>query len=402
MQKKDHYSYLTLIGCSLMAAFDGFDGQVLSFAAPRIAQQWAVPISAFGIVFSLSLLGLVAGSLLLAPWADRFGRSRVVLIGTGWIGLFTAITALCTSMSQLTIVRVLTGLGLGAVIPVLITIAHESAPPGRNALWVTLMISGIPAGSSIGGLLAAWALPQWGWSKFLVCMAAACFFLAVPLIIVLRTHRAASSYDNSAPMSSAGAVTRIATLFREGNAGPTLLLWVLFVCTLLVAYGLANWLPSLLERNGMAPAGAAVAASLCHLGGLIGGIALGWLVGARGLLALLTANVVAALVMLLFGATVRAPWVVYSFSFAVGFLIIGGQVCNTAVAASLYPSHIRTTGVGWAQGIGRVGAVVGPGAVGLALTFQWSAGRLFGVGAIFPLISAITIYGLSRLKSLSR
>jgi MFS transporter, AAHS family, 4-hydroxybenzoate transporter len=392
--------YLLLVGCLLMAAFDGFDVQAIGFAAPRIATLWSVPVAEFWIVFSLGLFGLLLGGLFLAPLADRFGRRRTVLLGALWIAVSTAVTALCTSIAQLTALRLATGLGLGAVIPVLVTIAHEGAPAGRSIQWVTLMTSGFPAGGFVGGLFAAWALPLFGWSKFFIGMGVVCLLLILPLWLVLGETRL-----NPADVAGVvlmprpappGIARRIVSLFQGGNTVRTVLIWLLFIVTLLNMYSLANWLPTLLERELMLPADAARAAAIANLGGMAGGIFLGWLSNARGLGVLAVGYGLAAVLLVALGISVGQVGLVYALCFAVGFLVPGGHVCNIAVAAAVYSTEIRATGVGWAQGIGRIGAIIGPAAVGAALSSGWKNPQIFTAGAVFAVVSCIAVSRLSR------
>ncbi|MCP6002378.1 MFS transporter, partial [Klebsiella pneumoniae] len=164
---------------------DGFDTAIIGFIASDLVQEWGVEKSALGPVMSAALVGLAVGALTAGPLADRIGRKKVLIMSIVVFGGFSLLTAFATSLNQLTLLRFLTGLGLGAAMPNAATLMSEYAPERRRALLVNLMFVGFPMGSSLGGFLSAWMIPHYGWQSVLVLGGVMPLLLAVALIFLL-------------------------------------------------------------------------------------------------------------------------------------------------------------------------------------------------------------------------
>lgn len=369
------------------AAFDGFDGQVVSFLAPTLARAWHVPVSAFGPVFSLGLLGLMLGGLFLAPLADRYGRRALVVSASCGVAVTMIGAAFCYSLPVLAVWRMLTGLSLGAMMPGLVTVAYEVAPPGRRTMYVTILVSGFPAGGFVGGLLVAWGMSRFSWQALFIGMGLFAFMLALVLAAVVQTSQPVEVHRPRATP---------AALFREGRAVPTLLTWLLFLATLANVYFMASWLPALLERDGFSPREAVLAAALSNLGGAIGGLTLGWLLSRLDGRVLTYAYFVAAFAVAGLGFVGGAAPAMFMLCIASGFLIPGGHVGNNALAARRYPQAIRATGIGWAQSVGRISSVVAPALVGLGLAHDVRNRTIFLVAALMAVVGALAAAALAR------
>lgn len=381
---------MALVAYFVAAAFDGFDGQVVAFLAPSLAREWNVPVAAFGPVFSLGLLGLMIGGLFLAPLADRYGRRALVVTAACGVALTLFGSALCTSLEGLTVWRFLTGLSLGAVMPGLVTVAYEAAPPARRTLYVTILVSGFPAGGFLGGMLVAWGLTRFSWQALFTGMGLFALGLALILYLVAEARQRPDDAHPAPPRATPAA------LFREGRAVPTLLTWLLFLATLANVYFMASWLPTLLERDGFAPREAIFAAAMSNLGGAIGGLALGWLLNRFGSRVLAYAYLLAAFVVAGLGFIASLTGAMFVLSFVAGFLIPGGHVCNNAVAARRYPQAIRATGIGWAQSIGRISSVITPALVGLGLQRAVANETIFLTAAFVAAVAALAAFALIR------
>lgn len=162
------YQWMILALCFITVAMDGFDTAIIGFIASDLVQEWGVEKSALGPVMSAALVGLAVGALTAGPLADRIGRKKVLIMSIVVFGGFSLLTAFATSLNQLTLLRFLTGLGLGAAMPNAATLMSEYAPERRRALLVNLMFVGFPMGSSLGGFLSAWMIPHYGWQSVLV------------------------------------------------------------------------------------------------------------------------------------------------------------------------------------------------------------------------------------------
>lgn len=373
----------------LAAMFDGYDGQVIGFVSPAIAADWQLPKAQFGTIFSIGLIGLIIGAVVIAPMADRLGRRLVAIAGAVLVAVFTLATVLVQTPTQLAIIRMLTGIGLGTLMPILVTIAHEAATPKHKGLFVTLLVTAFPFGSFVGGLGVAWALEHGTWRDvFLVSGIVAAIFPVLFWLFLWPTPLPPKGESN-------GQRTNVVTLFRERRWMVTLLLWALFFASLFNTYMLGAWLPLLLQRGGIEAADAIRLTAGISLGGTIGGVVLGLLAGRFGGAILAVGYVVAALALVVIGFAHGALMVTMLATLIVGAMIPGGHVGNNVIAARVYPPAMNATGVGWAQGLGRVGCVVGPASVGVAVGWDVSNTVIFAGSACVALLGAAAAMGVA-------
>lgn len=386
-----------VLALSMIAAmFDGFDGQAIGFVAPAIAADWHLPKAEFGMIFSVGLFGLIVGAVLVAPLGDRLGRRAVAIAGAVMVALFTLVTALVRTPVELAVVRMLTGVGLGTLMPVLVTIAHEAAPAKLKGVFVTLLVTAFPFGSFVGGLGVAWGLQHGSWRDvFLVAGLVAALF---PILFWLFLWPAPVPKRNVTTEPR----TTVLTLFRERRWLPTTLLWTLFFASLLNTYMLGAWLPLLLERGGLDAAQAVRTTAGFGLGGTVGGIVLGLLATRFGGFVLALAYAVAAAALVAIGMADGALLATTLLAALVGAMIPGGHVGNNVIAARIYPAVMNATGVGWAQGLGRVGCVVGPAAVGLAVGRDVGNAAIFGGSACVALLGAAAAAGIALYERNAR
>ena len=416
-QKIGRYQIFLLLVCAAVMFCDGFDAQMIGYLAPSIAKEWSVPRPALGPVFSASLFGLMIGALTLGPVADKIGRRWIILVSTFVFGALTMATMFSSNVSELITLRFLTGLGLGGAMPNAIAMTAEFSPHRRRATMVMSMFIGFSIGAAVGGGVAAYLIPEYGWrSVFLtggVMPLVLLPFLYVVLpesvrfqalqgrdAAVLRRLRIAfpkadlpegTHFTLSEPSPKGIPVIH---LWRGGRALATCLIWVLFFMSLLELFFLSNWLPTVVNDLGASVSTAALLTALLQWGGVVGTFALGSAMDrlatkALGFIYLLAMVFVAAIGMV--GHSVPALAVAIFFA---GFCIVGGQNCSNATAATFYPTALRSTGVGWAFGIGRVGSIVGPMIGGALLAMHWAPKDLFLLAAIPPFIAALAGFGL--------
>lgn len=179
------YQWMILILCFLTVALDGFDTAIIGFIATSLVQDWGIEKTSLGPVMSAALVGLAVGALTAGPLADRIGRKKVLVMSLILFGGFSLLTAFATSLPMLTLLRFLTGLGLGAAMPNAATLMSEYAPERKRALLVNLMFCGFPLGSSMGGFVSAWLIPHFGWQSVMVLGGVMPLLLAVVLIVAL-------------------------------------------------------------------------------------------------------------------------------------------------------------------------------------------------------------------------
>ncbi|MBN9318672.1 MAG: MFS transporter [Caulobacterales bacterium] len=407
--------------CALVLFFDGFDVQAIGFVAPAIIKDWSLPPGELGPVFSAGLFGLMLGALLIAPLADKVGRKPIILVSAALFGVFTLATAWADSVASLLALRFLTGLGLGGCMPNAIALTSEYAPARQRAFLITMMFNGFSLGSLVGGVLAGQFIPTYGWRAVFI-VGGALPLLALPLFLfalpesarflalagkapdkvakILRKLDPRLPADVAlAPEAVSGGRMSVAELFRHGQAPRTLLLWLVFFCSLLVIYMMVNWLPTLMTSVGASIRQAVTLGIWMQVGGIVGSLVLGWIIDRKGpstalIPAYLGAAACVAGVAYLAGGGLGVLALVV---FGVGFGVIGGQTGANAVAATVYPTHVRSTGVGWALGIGRIGSIVGPAVGGVLISLQAPVKSILLLTSIPAMIAALAVIALGLL-----
>jgi len=412
--------------CALVAMADGFDTQAIGFVAPLIAQDFGVPVASFGPVFGAGLLGLTIGALLFGPAADRFGRKNIVLFCTALFGFFAFATAWATSTPTLLVLRLLTGIGLGGVMPNIITLTSEYSPARLRATMVSVMFCGFPLGAILGGFLSAQLVPIYGW-KATFYAGGIIPLLLVPILAIWLPEsirylaskdknraEAARIFKRMDPTIKIDADTRfvvneenvpgsrVVQLFTGGRAARTALLWVIFFMNLLILYFLSNWLPTVLRQAGLPIERAIVATTLLYVGGMVGGVVLAALIDRTSpYIVLGCAYLGAAVSIWLLGSAGANVTSIMTLIFLAGFCVIGAQLSINGMASASYPTTLRSTGVGWALGVGRVGSIVGPVAGGILMSANLDTPSLFLITAIPAILAASCIVLLKFVKTQS-
>lgn len=416
------FQIATIALCACVAIFDGFDAQAIAFVVPVIAKAWSLDVSLFGRTFAAGLLGLMTGALVLSAIADRVGRKPIIVFSTLIFGIGSLVTVLSGNIDQLLLYRFLTGLGLGGAMPNIIALTSEYSPKRIRAFMVTVMFCGFPIGAIVGGLVSAVIIPVYGWKPIFLAGGVLPLMLLAALQIWLpesirflaarnRTDRMMEllSRINPAVEFAPSQVRRpdvdpvkqpgVFSLFSDRRLGGTLLLWIAFFCNLLILYFLINWLPAILQRAGVPLERAIIATVLFNAGGVVGGLTISWLVDRFGARTILTSAFLGATVLV---AAIGAGWASIGTIFAVvaasGFCAMGVQFGMNAFAADYYPTALRSTGVGAALGVGRIGSIVGPLVGGILLGMKLDTDSLFRLAAVPALIAACAIFLASRTK----
>ena len=370
---------VTLCGATLF--MDGFDAQAMGYVAPALAPALHIARQALGPVFSSGLVGIMIGALLFGPVADRVGRRPVLIVCTVLFGVCSLLTARADSLAWLLVYRLLTGLGLGGAMPNAIALTAEYAPKRFRATAVTGMFCGFSIGAAAGGFVAAGLISRYGWQSVFVAGGITPLLVAVLLMALLP-----ESIEFRQSRHQAGVVVK--RLFADGRARMTVLLWIIFFMSLLDLYFLNNWLPTVIHDTGIAVERAIILTALFQVGGTAGALVLGRLIDrylSPRVLAwtYLGAGVCVALIGL---AGTSAALLACAIS-AAGFLVVGGQSAANALAAEYYPTALRSTGVGWALGIGRIGSIAGPVLGGMLVALQPATSSLFLTASVPVLLA---------------
>ncbi|MGZ7174503.1 MFS transporter [Burkholderia gladioli] len=401
---------------------DGFDVQSMGFVAPELVRDWGIARVALGSVFSASLVGMLLGSLALSVLADRIGRRPVLVASMLFAGLCMLGTAHARTLAQLLALRALSGAGVGAIMGNAMALVSEYCPARRRASTMMLVSCGFTAGAVFGGLIAVWLIPLAGWRA--VFLSGGLVSLAIGLLMaamlpesvqflvlrgarrerIARLVKGIVPHEPGALLAEAHYLVRgakpagapVAELFRAGRARATLLLWGLNFANLLNLFFLSNWLPTIVSDLGQPRAVAIAIGTLLQVGGTLGTIGMGLLIDRAGYFRVLVPGfVAAALAILLIGQPGLPLPALFAVVLLGGICIVGGQPAINALTASVYPTRIRATGIGWGLGIGRAGSIVGPVAAG---QLGGSAHAMFAASALIALASCAMTLVLARRR----
>ena len=416
---------LVLVLCGLCMIMDGFDVQAMGYVAPALIKEWGVAKPALGPVFGAGLFGIMVGSLGLSIVADKIGR-RPVLIGAAvLLSISMFATAQAKTLDHLLVLRFVAGLAMGAIIPNAMALAGEFSPLRLRVTLMMTVSSGFIIGGAVGGFISAALIPAFGWqSVFYVgalvpLVVAAVIVLAMPeslQFLVMRGKdlpKVRNWLNRIVPEAGIGAETEftlpqpgrkgmpVANLFRDGMATGTVLLWVINFMNLLCAYFLANWLPVVMNVAGHSASQAVLAGSMFWVGGIVGNLLLGWLVDRRGFGPVLSVTFfIGAIATAAIGQVAGSLAVAFLVVGVAGFCVLGAQSGLNALGPTYYPVSLRSTGTGWASGIGRFGSIFGPVVGGELMRLNWSTSDLFQVAAVPAMVAVVAMLLFWRLTRL--
>jgi MFS transporter, AAHS family, benzoate transport protein len=398
--------------CILLILFDGYDLVVFSSIISTLKEDWAVSTSLLGTIGSLTLIGSLVGSFICGVTADKIGRKNVIIACVVIFSIFTLLTGMADSIFAFAIFRFFAGVGLGGIPPLLVTLTSEYSPKRMRNIMVGIMFSGYSIGGICVALLGIWVIPNLGWQWM--------FFIgAIPLLLLpfmiksmpesiyyhVKKGQLSKAQDmlsrlNPAYVPQTGDELLLAEetkgvpvtkLFKEGRAKATILFWVICFMGLLLVYGLSTWLPQMMMASGFALTSSLLFLLTLNIGAIIGSVTGGFLadrIGSKKVLATLYSIGGICLVLLAFNPAV---WLLYILVAFAGAASIGAQNLNNAFISSYYPPSMRSTGLGTALSIGRIGAIIGPSLGGFLLTENAPAFLCFIAFAIPAFIAAFAI-----------
>ncbi|MBT8768897.1 MFS transporter [Metapseudomonas boanensis] len=376
------FHWMVMCWCALLLIFDGYDLFIYGVVLPVLMKEWGLSPLEAGALGSYALFGMMFGALVFGSLADKIGRKKGIAICFVLFSGFTVLNGFTSNPTEFGICRFMAGLGIGGLMPNVVALMNEYAPKKLRSTLVAIMFSGYSLGGMLSAGVGIYMLPRFGWEAMffaallpLLLLPLVLYFLPESVGFLLRQGRVEQArailkrvdpqrelHDDDrlelTEVKTQGAP--VLELFREGRALQTLMIWVAFFCCLLMVYALSSWLPKL-----MANAGYSLGSSLSFLlalnfGGMFGAIAGGFL-GDRFNLPKVVAGffIVAAVSISLLGFKSPTP-VLYLLIGIAGATTIGTQILLYATAAQFYGLAFRSTGLGWASGIGRNGAIVGP------------------------------------------
>ena len=410
------YQWLLVALCFLVVVADGMDVAIMGFVTPPILQEWNISRPAFGLVISAAPFGLVLGALVAGPWSDRFGRKAVLTLSVLLFAVFTLMAAYASGPTQMAVLRLLAGMGMGAAMPNASTLLSEYAPRRRRALMITVMFTGFNLGSAVIGFAAAALIPAFGWRSVLILGGAVPLALVPLLLLFLPESARLMALRGAEPSRIAATLGRvtgarfsgeerfvssepelptkkpIGLLFSHGYGVITISLWVTYFMGLLVIYLLTGWLPTMIKDAGLDISTAANVTAMFQIGGTIGAIIVGWAMDrARPGLVIGAAYLAGGACILALSQLGALFSGLAALVFAAGFCMSGAQTGLNAYAPGLYPTMARATGVSWMLGMGRFGSILGSAIGGALLGLGWGFTSILGTLAVPALCAAAAI-----------
>ncbi|WP_437881400.1 MFS transporter [Pseudomonas sp. LRF_L74] len=419
-QPMGRLQYLVLIVCSLVIFIDGFDVQLITYIAPVLTEEWGIKRELLGPVFASGLVGTMLGAFLFGPAADRFGRKRVLLACVALFAVCSLATAFASSVNELYAWRFIGGLGLGGATPISIALASEYCPRRTRSALVMTMYCGFSLGAASAALLTSAMAPRFGWESLFILggVIPALLFLVIVLcmpesfvsLVRLGQQRlldrvvrrlALTPPAGDAQYIYGGKTERgssIRNLFAPGRAVKTFTLWVMFLSNILSLYFLVAWFPTLVRNAGVEMHAAMVSSSLIQVGSIVGTLSLALFVRKTHPFYLLACGYLGgALILSILGNVELTSTLLPVLAFLAGLFVIGTQTAANALAALVYPPQMRSTGISWALGVGRIGSFSGPAIGGLLVAMQVSIGHMFLLAAIPAAIAFCAALTMVRL-----
>lgn len=421
--KFNGFHALLLLLCTLIIVADGYDLAVVGVALPLIMKEMNVSSTIAGFMASAAIVGMMLGAVLFGTLADRIGRRRIMAACLGLFSVATAAAGVTHDPITFSVVRFIAGLGIGGVMPCVVAQMTEFAPRRRKSLMVTVAFSGFAIGGIAAALLGKGLIVEHGWPA--VFFVAAAPIVLVPIVLTMlpesmqllvrheRIDALRAVLRRLAPGVRLDATDRFVvrttsvskatarSLWSDDRARSTAMFWLASFMCLFVIYGLGSWLAKLMVANGYELGTALTLVLILNLGALAGSIVAGWLgdrFAIRHVLAALYA--VAGVCILALGF--RLP--LGALAVAVGVLgaaVYGGQTLTFAYAGQFYPEHVRSTGVGWTTAVGRLGAVLGPIAVGVLVALQLTVEQTMVGMAVPALIAGAAVLAIDHRRSAS-
>ena len=398
--------------CSLAALLDGADSQSIGIAGPLIAAEFGMTMGSFTPALSAGLLGATIGALTFGTLGDWVGRKRALILAMLLLSVFTLLTAFAGSFPELLAIRFLGGLGLGGATPCFITLAAEYAPRRRRAMLASVLWAAYPLGASLGGVVNAYVIPALGWRTVFYVGGGLPLLVAAAMVLLLpeslgylvargdapaRARAIVAKLDSSLDgtetrlfaTTEATAGTGVKHLFTRGRALSTILLWAIFFCAFGTTTIIVLLTPTLFKASGLSLSTAALMVGLNNFVGVAGMASAGRLVERFGPLILLPAFWIGAVILALLGSVAGSATLSAICMALLGLTVLLGASGGIALAATSYPTAIRSTGVGWAMGTGRFGQVCSPLLVGLMLRSDWGPARILAVMSLLPVMAGV-------------
>jgi MFS transporter, AAHS family, 4-hydroxybenzoate transporter len=393
--------------CTLVQICDGYDLNSVAWAVPSLIRQWHLPPSMFAMAFLWSSVGILVGALSAGPIGDRFGRRPLLLGSLTIFGFASLLSATSGSLGMLSLWRFFTGLGIGGGFSGAAALSGDYAPHRLRATMIMVTFTGAPIGGFVGGQIVALLLAHFDWPVIFILGGVFPLVLVPALALWLpESPRFLAARENLSPrhaallrrldivptQSDSVDIARgnpVRMLFGRDYALQTILLWIVYFCSLLNLFLFAYWMPTVLNMIGYSPAQSVFASSMRDFGAIFAVLYLGLAIDRIGPERTLALHYAAGAVFIGVIALVALPYaMLLIMTFLAGATIIGSQTGANGTCGKLYPARMRTSGLGWALGIGRLGGVAAPLLGGYLLSRGLAPTHIFLSACVFALIAA--------------
>ena len=403
-----------LLWCLLILIIDGYDIAVVGIALPSIMQQMGVNASTAGFMASSALFGMMFGAMVLGTLSDRIGRRWALSIGVMLFSVFTAAAGFTKDPISFSVVRFIAGLGIGGVLPVIVAQMVEYSPKKIRSLMTALMTSGYALGGILAAVLGKQLIGEYGWQ--VVFIAAGVPVLLIPFILKLvpesMTYLISRSRNGElaevarnlqpgvkhpadaqfvVPTADRVAGAPVSRLFQDGRGPSTVLFWIAFFSGLFMVYALSSWLTKLMAMAGYSLGSALSFVIALNVGAIIGAVGGGWLADKFNIKWVLVGMYALGGVLLYLMTFQTSTELRYLIIGAVGACTTGAQLVAYAYCGQFYPMSIRSTGIGMASGMGRLGAIAAPLLIGQIVALELPLEQNFLVIGAFGIIGSIAL-----------
>lgn len=403
-----------LLWCLLILIIDGYDIAVVGIALPSIMQQMGVNASTAGFMASSALFGMMFGAMVLGTLSDRIGRRWALSIGVMLFSVFTAAAGFTKDPISFSVVRFIAGLGIGGVLPVIVAQMVEYSPKKIRSLMTALMTSGYALGGILAAVLGKQLIGEYGWQ--VVFIAAGVPVLLIPFILKLvpesMTYLISRSRNGElaevarnlqpgvkhpadaqfvVPTADRVAGAPVSRLFQDGRGPSTVLFWIAFFSGLFMVYALSSWLTKLMAMAGYSLGSALSFVIALNVGAIIGAVGGGWLADKFNIKWVLVGMYALGGVLLYLMTFQTSTELRYLIIGAVGACTTGAQLVAYAYCGQFYPMSIRSTGIGMASGVGRLGAIAAPLLIGQIVALELPLEQNFLVIGAFGIIGSIAL-----------
>ena len=416
--KMTQVQYFSIAICFLMSVLDGMDVLVISYCAPAITEDLNLGPKTLGFVFSSGLIGMAIGAIFLAPFADKFGRKKLILASAFIMGFSVLLTAYSGNISQLILMRLVSGLGIGCMLATTATLTSENVLNNSKDFWVSLVISGYPVGAVVSGYVAAAVIPSYGWESMFVFAGLTTLF-TIPLIFFFLSE-SPQFYLKKQPQGALAKANKIlikmnfkpldslpkiglrannkslvSQLFLDKYKISTLQLWAALFFAFGCLYFLISWIPKLATDAGLSIELAIYAGTIFNVGAFFGIVLQGYFSSKIGLKKTISFFLLLTFLLMVSFKLFVGTDILLLVYFLLGFSLQGGFVGLYSVAARLYPTEFKTTGVGWAIGMGRIGGILAPLIGGFFISIGLSLSANFFIFSIPALFASVLTYYIS-------